>query len=473
MVVPEIWQGRLGAALLLLISILLVSGCSSLATQTKFYEPIQESLRTGNYQAAAATLEKAHAEGKYPDKDRFLYYLDAGLAHHYADSFAVSIDRLNQAEIAAGELFTKSISRAAASLMLNDNVLEYAGEDHEILYTNIFKALNYIELGRNEDAFVEVRRANLKLQGLEQKYFDAAQSFRSAAKNDTTQADLPYDIQPLRYSNSAFARYLSMHMYASEGKLDDARIDYDLFREAFTTQPQIYDFNAPEVKYTCEGKAILSVVAMTGTSPVKNDLKLRVRTDRQLNLVQVMYDGADKNSTEYGHFFLPISEDYYFKFAIPTISPGQSQVASIRVSADGHHVGNLQMIENINRVAAEVFEPKKTLTYVRTVARALAKGLAAHKLKEDIDEKNEDNFGAWLLKAAVDVGTDILENADLRCSRLLPSYIYVGDFELEPGTHNIVVDFIGAGGEIVDSYRMDKFAVDKSALNLFRVVSLN
>ena len=357
--------------------------------------------------------------------------------------------------------------------MLNDNVLEYSGEDHEVLYTNIFKALDYIELGRTEDAFVEVRRANLKLQGLEQKYFDAAQTFRNAAKNDTTQADLPYDIQPLRFSNSAFVRYLSMHMYASDGKLDDARIDYDLFKEAFTTQPQIYDFKAPDVKYSCDGKAILSVVAMTGTSPVKNDLKLRIRTDRQLNLVQIMYDGAGENSTEYGHFFLPISEDYYFKFAIPTISPGQSQVASIRVTANGKPVGELQLIENVNRVASEVFEPKKTLTYVRSVARAIAKGLAAHKLKEDIDKKNEDSFGSWLLKAAVDVGTDVLENADLRCSRLLPSYIYVGDFELDPGTYDVLVEFANSEGVIVDSYRMDDFRVDQSALNLFRVVSLN
>ncbi|MGB5105882.1 MAG: hypothetical protein WBP29_02930 [Candidatus Zixiibacteriota bacterium] len=473
MVAPKIRQGRVHTALLLLISAILVSGCSSIATQTKFYEPIQESLRAGNYDVAVAKIEKAFAEGKYAEKDRFLYYLDAGLAYHYADSFAVSADLLNQAEIAADELFTKSISRAAASLLLNDNVLEYAGEDHEALYTNLFKALDYIELGRNEDAFVEIRRANLKLQNLEQKYFDAAQTFRSAAKSDSTQADLPYDIQPLRFSNSAFARYLSMHMYATATKFDDARIDYELLHEAFKTQPQIYDFRAPEIKYACRDKAILSIVAMTGTSPVKNDLKLRIRTDKQLDLVQVMYDGAAASSAEYGHFLLPISEDYYFKFAIPVMSPGQSEVAAIRVTADGRPIGELQLIENVNRVAAEVFEPKKTLTYVRTVARAVVKGLAAHKLKEDIDEKNDDALGSWLLRATVDVGADVLENADLRCSRLLPSYIYVADFELEPGAYDIEVEFANREGEIIDSYRMQKFPVAKSALNLFRVVSLN
>jgi len=132
----------------------------------------------------------------------------------------------------------------------------------------------------------------------------------------------------------------------------------------------------------------------------------------------------------------------------------------------------LQMIENVNRVAAEVFEPKKTLIYVRTVARALIKGLSAHKLKEDIDKKNDSNFGAWLLKAAVDVGTDVIENADLRCSRLLPSYIYVGDFEVEPGSYDLLIEFLDTNGNVLDSSYQSGYTVGESGLNMLRAVSL-
>lgn len=465
-------RGKMILAPIVFVIVSLLVSCASLSTQTKFYEPIQRDLNEGEYALAANAIEQAYTAGKYPDKDRFLYFLDAGLAHHYADSFQVSIDRLSQAELAAEELFTRSISRAAASLLLNDNVLEYSGEDHEIIYTNLINALNYTELGRIEDAFVEVRRANQKLQSLEQKYFKAAEAYRAGAQSDSSQVDLPYDFKPVRFSNSALARYLSMHMYAAEGKLDDARIDHDLLKEAFTTQPQIYDFSAPDVRYSSEGKAILSVIALTGTSPVKNDLKLRIRTDKQLNLVQIMYDGAGPNSTEYGHFMLPISADYYFKFAIPVISSGSSRIAQIRVSADGKLLGHLQMIEDVNRVAAEVFEPKKTLIYVRTVARALIKGLSAHKLKEDIDKKNDSNFGAWLLKAAVDVGTDVIENADLRCSRLLPSYVYVGDFEVEPGSYDLLIEFLDTNGNVLDSSYQSGYTVGESGLNMLRAVSL-
>jgi hypothetical protein len=77
----------------------------------------------------------ARNHNKFADKDRFIYLLDSGLLYHYAEKLTRPTPVLARAELAADELYTKSISRAAASLLLNDNVLEYSGEDYEILYT--------------------------------------------------------------------------------------------------------------------------------------------------------------------------------------------------------------------------------------------------------------------------------------------------------------------------------------------------
>lgn len=460
------WKRGLLSALLLFAVAVLGSGCSSLSTQTKFYTEIQSDLRAGNYAAAIAAIERAKEEGKYAEKDRFLYFFDSGLAYHFADSFATSTERLSAAEAAAEELFTKSISRAAASLLLNDNVLEYAGEDHEVLYANLFKALNFLALEDNEGALVEIRRANLKLQQLEQKYFEAANAFRAAQANDSNQVELDYDVKPVRFANSAFARYLGMHLFAADQKWDDARIDRQLLEEAMVTQPEIYDFPMPAVDYQASGTGQISVLALVGSSPVKNDLKLRLRTDKQLDLVQILYDGADDNGPKYGHFPVPISEDYYFKFAIPVMTAGSSEVQAIRVRVNGEPFGELALLEDVNKVAAEIFSAKKTLIYVRTVARALAKGLAAHEVKAKIDKDNKDAVGKWLLKFAVDVGTDVLENADLRCSRLLPGRIYAGDFALGPGRYDVELEFVDADGVVIGTVSRPGFLVKPGKFNL-------
>jgi len=457
------------AAIRLLLCLLLFVGCGSVATQKGFYKDITAELRKDNFESAVQRIEKAKADDKYAKKDRFLYYVDAGLVYHYASRFDDSNQRLTQAEDAADELFTKSISRASASLLLNDNVLEYSGEDYEILYTNLIKALNYMAVDDFDGAFVEVKRANDKLNLLELKYADAARQLEGGQPDDTARVDIKYDVKKVRFNNDAFARYLSMHMYSVEGKMDDARIDYDLLHLAFREQPHIYNFEVPDIKYSSEQKAILSVVGLAGLSPVKEALNLRIRTDKDLDLVQVLYTDSGREYPVYGHLPMPVSEDYYFKFSIPQLADRPSYISRIRVFVHSQPIGELQLIEDVDLVARETFEAKKSLIYFRTVARAVFKGLAAHKAKEKVDT---GGAAGWLKKAAIDVTTDISESADLRCSRLLPGKIYVGDFEIEPGTYDLTIEFLDADGNLISATEISGYQVLKKGLNLVEAFCL-
>lgn len=464
-----------GAILLTIICGAFFTGCGSVMTKNKFYGPIAEDLQNQNYQAAVHKIERAKDDNQYEKKDRLLYYLDSGLANHYALNRDSCIEKLSLAEESSEELFTKSISRAAASLALNDNILEYSGEDYEILYTNLIKALDFLAKGQFDDAFVEIRRSNEKLDLLEMKYSDAAKSFKTTVPKDDSlhiNENLSYDIEHVRFNNDAFARYISMHLYAAEGRLDDARLDYEMLLSAFESQPEIYNFNPPEVKLYPESGALFSVVGLTGLSPVKEAVNLRIRTDKDLGLVQVLYtDGPDKDA-EYAHLPFPVKEDYYFKFSLPKIVRQPTRISRIKVWIDNESAGELELIEDVSLVAEETFKAKKSLVYFRTIGRAIFKGLAAHKAKQKIDRKAE-GLGGWLLKAAVDVTTDVSENADLRCSHLLPGRIYVGDFDLAPGIYNIRVDFISDHGVVLKSEEYPEYEVKAESWNLIEVFSLN
>ena len=453
----------------LLLPLLILSGCGSVATRKGFYEPITAELQSGNVDSATVLLEIAREKKKYGQKDRLVYFLDAGLLYHYAGNHQLSNDKLHLGEAAAEELFTKSISRAALSMLLNDNVLEYAGEDHEILYANLISALNYIALGSFDDAFVEIRRANLKLDQLEQKYAEAAEVLQRGNPDDTNRVEVEYKVDNVRFHNDAFARYLSMHMYAADGKYDDARIDMDFLRKAFATQAHIYDFDVPDIKYQSETGAVLSVVGLAGLAPTKDALNLRLRTDKDLNLVQVFYDLPGTENTEYGHFPAKISHDLYFKFAIPQLVPRLSGISHIRVLAGGQPVGELQLLEDVEKVATETFAAKKSLIYIRTAVRALAKALATTKMKKKADT---GGLGGWLKKVAIDIGTDISENADLRSSQYLPGKIYVGDFEIEPGVYDISVEYYDLEGNLIDRMYRPDFEVRQGAFNLVEVYSV-
>lgn len=438
-------------------------------TQKAFYEPITEELRRNEYDSVIVRLEEARETNKYGEKDRLIYFLDAGFARYYAGQYLGSVEKLKLADQAGEELYTRSISKAVLSMMLNDNALEYAGEDHELLYANLFNALNFIALDSFDAAFVEVRRANRKLDLLEQKYADASQQLNEGMARDSSKYRVNFEAKQVRFNNSAFVRYLSMHMYAADGKWDDARIDYEALQNAFLSQPHIYGFSPPEVRYAADSGALLSVVAMAGLAPVKEPFNLRLRTDKQLNLVQILFTGADGSESEYGHLPMPVGEDFYFKFAIPTLQQQPSTISRIVVAANGKSVGQLSLIEDVGAVAGETFEAKKSLIYLRTIARALAKGLANYKLKKKADT---GGFGGWLKKAAIDVGTDLTENADLRCSRLLPGKIYVGDFAIAPGTYDISVEFYDSSNRLVRRTEMPGYTVLEHGLNLLQASAL-
>ena len=79
----------------------------------------------------------------------------------------------------------------------------------------------------------------------------------------------------------------------------------------------------------------------------------------------------------------------------------------------------------------------------------------------------------WLKKASIDVATDISENTDLCCSCLLPGKIYVGDFEIEPGTYNLTIEFLDEEGEVINTTEIKGYKVLKNGLNLLEAFSLN
>jgi len=189
--------------------------------------------------------------------------------------------------------------------------------------------------------------------------------------------------------------------------------------------------------------------------------------------VQVLYDDPDMEKAEYGHLPVEVEEDYYFKFSIPELMDRPSNIipelmdrpsniSHVEVYASGEYLGRLQLLEDVGLVARETFGAKKSLIYLRSVARAVVKGLIAHKKKEKADKK-----------VAIDAVMDMTENADLRCARLLPGRILVGDFVLAPGLYDLTVEFIDHTGERMGGKSFPGYRVTERGLNLIEAVALN
>ena len=441
--------------------LLILTSCASIQTQISHYEDIDREFTNRNYKRAISEIVEAKKEGKYEEKDKVLYYLDIGIALHNAKEYEKSNKFLSIAEQAIEENFTKSISKLATSMILNDNVLDYPGEDYEDIFTNILMSLNYIHLNNLEDAMVEVRRIDVKLSKLQDKYRGMAN------KLSKTKENVKFKVGQTNLRYSALGSYLSMLSYLHFGKYDDARIDRE--RVEKSTPAKMSGFLDEVFETPARGKGPLYPICFIGKSPVKNPLELSLDLNPDLNLGRITIPGEEKPTL---FFRYEGEEDLHFKFAVPTITDRDSRIERIRILVNGKFKGEMHYLEDFGNVARMTFEVKKPIIYLRAGLRTFLKAMLDKKATEEIDKKTEDKkiLGA-ILKIFVDVATDITESADLRCWRTMPGHSYVGKIELSPGTYNITFEYLNSRGKVIDRELKKSVEVRKDGLNLIEGVS--
>ncbi|MDR2072258.1 MAG: hypothetical protein LBP60_02350 [Spirochaetaceae bacterium] len=427
-------------AALLLQAALLVS-----CVTTDPFIPVDEFADQENFSQAVAVLEERH-KSIYREKDIVLYYLDKGLLTHYAGNYEVSSALLEEGERAIEKNFAVSISQELGTILVSDRAREYDGEDYEDIYLNAFNALNYYRRGNMDEALVEIRRMNNKLRDLSVKYGTIMTGMQKLAlENNTTLPPNPG--APLKFNNSALARYLGMLFYRGAGLPDDARIDQRQLQIAMADAPSVYPHPLPssvmEELAIPPGLARLNVIGFAGRSPVKQEELIRI----------------------------PLGMNW-IKIALPVMSPRYSQVVSIKVIFDSGENFALELLEHIGAVVTATFEQKKNLIYTRSVLRASVKGVTA-AVFDTMAENSSENSGLFtLLSLGTQMFAEASERADLRQARYFPDKAYVGGINLTPGTYSFSIIYYGGGGRVLAVRRHENVPLRENSLNLVEEVCL-
>jgi hypothetical protein len=429
------------AAFALQAVLLLFVSCAT----TDPFIPVDELVEREDFTQSAAALEE-RSGGIYRGKDKVLYFLDKGLLTHYAGSYEESSALLQQGERAIEENFAVSVSQEIGTVLINDRAREYDGEDYEDIYLNAFNALNYYHRNDMDEAMVEIRRMNNKLRDLSVKYGTVMTSMQRLALENNT--EIPANPEaPLKFNNSALARYLGMLFYRGAGLMDDARIDQQQIRLAMADAPSIYPNPLPssvnDELAVPPGMARFNVIGFAGRSPVKNEEVLRIFLGRG-----------------------------WVKIALPVMTVRPSQVASINVVFDSGESFELELLEDIAAVASATFVQKKNLIYAKSVIRASVKGAAATVLNV-MAENSEENSGLYtLLGLGTQIFAEASERADLRAARYFPGKAYVGGINLAPGTYSFTVIYYGDNKRVLAVRRHENISIRLNTLNLMEEICL-
>ncbi|MFA6680867.1 MAG: hypothetical protein WCS35_02455, partial [Sphaerochaeta sp.] len=329
-----------------LFLVLLLGGCSSaidISNTEKLY-------RQGNFSAAYASLLSKRSS-IIQKQGSLIMDMDAGLLSRLQGEHALSNEQLSSSERKIQEAYTQSLTANLASFIVNDNTREYQGEAYEDIYINIFKALNYLHLGREESALVELTRSMEKQSLLKQKYETEARKVATYANNKGIGSD-GVETYSTSFSSSALANYLSM--VVARGIGDDNLFWFSLnqVERSFQTQPFLYPFARPssiaeEVQAIPENMGRLNIVAFNGLAPQKQEV------------VEAVY----------------VSRYNYAKIAYPVLVERRSPIQRISVTLDDGQRFQLEKIESISAIAIDTFKTSSSLARLKAVTRSTLKAL--------------------------------------------------------------------------------------------------
>ncbi|MDE1976381.1 MAG: hypothetical protein KGI84_03870 [Elusimicrobia bacterium] len=424
--------GAAAAALLL---------CSCAGPSISVEKKLNSLIAAQNYSGADSYLDGVK-HTQFGKKNAVLYYLDKGAVEHYGGWYAKSDRDLAAAEHRMEDLYTKSVTKMAGTLILNDNTMPFAGTPYDRVLEHILRSLNYSLRGDIDDALVESRKVELFLDNLN----------ADAGKSDI-------------YKDDAFARYLDALYYSDEGMNDDARISMDAAKKAYGWYAG--DYNTPMPQFPPLGQdqitpdtGELVFIHYNGVAPRKisktvqvawGDALVALKKDRQ----EEDRDPRVGNALRAGLLGNAITVAY------PEYVQDHFSIVSSDVLVDSRPAVDTQLAEDVSAIAFKSLKDNMPLIMTRAIARATVKFILAKTASDAAADYCDKKFGTGNLQdlscrmlsrgAAFGLAAGT-EAADTRCWTTLPSQIRIAREELPAGAHDVTVQFRDAAGGVVMSH---------------------
>jgi uncharacterized protein len=434
-----------------LLAFLLLAGCGPSVNR---YLLIEASLRAHDPKGADAIVQRAEPE--YGEKSRVLYGMDRGMTLHLAGDYQQSNAVLEQTEEELERLYTRKIRTETLAFMTNDTALPYEGDPYEQVLVNVLKALNYAVLGQWQDALVEARRVDHRLNVL---------SDRTQGKN--------------AYRDDGLARYLSGILYESTGDVNNAFIAYrkaydtfeasrgwshtavpsqlriDLLRTAealhFTQELSQYQSVFPNTKWetsqALQQLAQVVVISYNGRAPRKEDLflDLPISLDAlQLVLLNRGLLQSHRYSNRGVDTLLYGLNGRVVRVALPGLVPQKTQMPLDRVhliSSDGTPVTlNTELVHNVTALADKALSERMAGITVKALARAATKFTLAEGMARGAQQAVGKDAAPWvgLVVGLMAKGLAVAsEEADKRSWQTLPDEIHLGRAWVVPGRYHV------------------------------------
>jgi uncharacterized protein len=432
---------KLGQAItwlkVLIISILILN-CSACMTYYQKNAMFYRNFELGNLSQAETTLEKNSKAAK--SKSKLLYFLNLGVVTSLQGKYEESNQYFEEAYRLADN-YNRNYVNEALAFFTNPMVVDYKGEDFEVLLLHYYKALNYLKMGNKASALVECKRMNLRLQVLSDKYDS-----------------------PEKYRRDAFIHNLMGIIYEANGETNDAFIAYRNAVEIYKTDYQkFFNVSVPEqlkkdllrtayqinfqdelAKYEAEfgfkhqpeaGTGDLVFFWHNGLGPVKSEWSVNFSTafrggqvifaNEELNL-NFPFPWEIRRNDE-GRRIDALAGTDFLRVAFPRYIQRQPYFEGAELRWQ-NQIQRLEVGEDLNAIAVKTLRQRMVWEMGKALLRVAIKRAEVSALR-----KNNERGWAILLNAV----NNFTEKADTRAWHSIPHSIYYTRMSLPAGKQSL------------------------------------
>jgi len=442
-----------------LSGLILLNGCGPSVNR---YALIDQSLLAGDPARAAEIVEQNANE--YGATSRLLYGMDRGITLQLAGRYRESNAELDRAEEEVERLYTRTIRSETAAFLSNDNALPYEGDAYEHVMINVIKALNYAAQGQLQEALVEARRIDHRLNVLSDRVQETG-----------------------RYRSDGFARYLTGILYEAAGELNNAFIAYrnafeayeamsgwsrtppppslrsDLLRTAealdLTAEFERYRQAFPDVAFESvpahEQLAQVILISYNGRAPRKEDryIDLPVSVDAlQLVLLNRGLSQSAFQRNRAADSLLYGINGQVVRVALPRLVSQKTRVpfeAMTLTDTGGRAVTvRSELAHNVTALAEKSLSERMPAITSKALARAATKFAMAEGATFGAVQAAGRDIGplVGLIVGLLTKGLAVAsEEADKRSWQTLPDEIHVARAWVSPGLHQVSIQPSGQG----------------------------
>ena len=388
-----------------LVSSLLLVGLSGCVSFNYANDPIEQLLLSGQTGQALAALESRSQSAR----DETLYYLDKGMLLRLEHEFQASNEAFEQAKRINEQLEAVSVREQVGAMSVNDTLRSYLSPPFERAMLQIYKALNYLEMGDSDNARVEIMQLTLL-----NKNFDADERL------------------PLSH-------YFAGLVFDSRGEFSDALIEY---RRAF----QRYEKLGLKIPAHLQAD-LLRLTEAEGLPDEHREFLQRFKGRSwarqsdylaQGELVFFLNHGLIPHKQQQSITVQDPGNGQIHRISTPFYEQRRAAVRYGEIDSAGQ-VQRTELAERLDVDAEQALEAQMPTIIARAIARVSVK----NRLVDNARDANP------LLGAIVNIAGVVSEQADTRGWYTLPQAISIGRLNLAPGRYDIKVDYVGSGGRVI------------------------